>query len=187
MAVRTRLAHLERLLPPPATPTLEDRQRQRRWGRIAKRFTGLIQQVEPLLNEVEQRLVGEALEAYLSHQDGALNHWLWDLREGRCRLPELNVAVMKQVLLSWFNPGGGDPKVCNQCGLECARNNHYLLSRHYVSPDKVRWAELARQYEWPRSFENCPGCGGLPDDINWPHLTEEVDHPWKALDGWMGR
>jgi hypothetical protein len=186
MRIRHRLERLERRLPGPPPPTPDQLRRQQRWIQITKRFTRLLRQAEPLLNEVENQLVAEALEAYVSHQDGALKHWLWNLREGCCRLPELSAEAMRQVLLNLFHPDSGDPKVCNQCGLECARYNYHVMSRHYDPPDKERWAELARQYSWPRSFENCPGCGGSNRDISWPHQTEGVDHPWKTLDGWMG-
>jgi hypothetical protein len=186
MPVRTRLERLERQLPPPSPPTREDRQEQRRWGRLVHRLFSLLSQVEPLLNEAEQPLVNEALEAYVTDQSGALSHWLRDLREGRCRLPELSPETMKQVLLSFFHPACGDPMVCNQCGLECARYDDHLMGRHFDPPDPEHWAQMARDYGWRRSFEQCPGCGAFRD-YTWPHLTVGMDLPWKALDGWMGR
>jgi hypothetical protein len=185
MTLRTRVVRLESVLPSPPLPTPEQRQRLRRWGRIVTRLTRQLHQAEPLLNEVEQKLVSDALEAYLADQSGALNQWMRHLREGDCRLPELSAEAMKQVVMSFFHSAGGDLMVCNQCGLECARFDDHIMGRHFDPPDPELWAQMARDYGWWRSFEKCPGCGTVRD-YTYSHLTKDTDLPWKALDCWMG-
>jgi hypothetical protein len=186
MRVRCKLERLERQLPPPPAPSPEDRRRQRRWARIAGRFIGLVRQAVPLMNDAEQQQMGDAVEACFQEFDGPLRDWVRDLQEGRCRLPDLSGEAMHRLVQNLLHPERGDLMVCNLCGLECARYRDRLMGGGSDSRDRERLVEMARQFGWPQWFDACLGCGGPAQEINWPHLTDGTDHPWKALDGWVG-
>src|SRR4051812_37167841 len=98
--MKRRLARLESLLPP-AEP--EDPAREARWGKVVRRLVELLDRAWPLLTEAEQGRVGEAL-GLLPEHDGPYASWLWDLGQGRCRLPDLPAAAMKDLLLAWLSP-----------------------------------------------------------------------------------
>jgi hypothetical protein len=186
MHVRSKLERLERQLPPPPPPSPEDRRRQRRWARITRRFFDLVEQAAPLMNEVEQQQIGDALEACFEKLDGPLRPWVRNLQFGRCRLPELTPEVMKAVLFSWFHPDIENEMTCNHCGLAYPHLNPGPQSTWRRLPGKIPFESPPPWYDLPRVFDACPCCGASTYDMTWSHLTQEMDLPWKKLDGWMG-
>jgi hypothetical protein len=184
--VRARLARLERLSPPPPPRTLEERQEQRRWKKIADRLMRLLAQAVPLLNEAEQQQIVNALTEWLDERSGPFARWLRNLQEGWCRLPELNPLTTKVLLLSWFHPEIDCGTVCNLCGLEYPKLKYPPLGNWRVLPGKVPNQGPPPWYDLPRIFDVCPACGASTYDVTWPYQTEGEDLAWKKLDGWMG-
>ena len=182
MKLHTRLDRLEQRLPPPP----DDREEQRRWNRIASRFMRQTDRALALATETEQKQVAEALNDFVTQNRGPLARWLGDLREGRCRLPELSPEVMKAALLAWFHPDIDYSKVCNHCGLEYPDLKAPPMNEWRVLPGKVPQEGPPPWYDLPRVFDVCPGCGASTYDITWSHLTEGRDLPWKSLDCWLG-
>src|SRR3984957_7253846 len=56
---------------------------------------------------------------------------------------------------------------------------HFRYEQPHVDPPP--W------YDLPEIFKTCPHCCASTRDVTYSHLTEGMDLPWKALDGWMGR
>jgi hypothetical protein len=187
MRLRNRVERLELRLPAPKSPTPEQLQERRLWRRVARRFKSLLNQAESLLNEAEHAAVAAALELFLSEGTGPLRGWLHDLRHGLCRLPELTPEAMRSLLLAFLNPGRGDSRVCNLCGLESPRPGRGLLSNWVFGTDIRGLAGLASRFSWPPGFDGCPHCPpGSPADFDSPYQAGGTDKPWKALDGWVG-
>jgi hypothetical protein len=139
------------------------------------------------MSEVEQHQVVEALKASSEKCDGPLRRWVLNLQEGRCRLPELTPPVMKAVLFSWFRPGIDFEMTCNQCGLAYPHLDPGPTSSWRILPGRIPHQSPPPWYDLPRVFDACPNCGASTDDITWSHLADEMDLPWKKLDGWMGQ
>jgi hypothetical protein len=160
MKLQVRISRLEKLLPP--RMLVQDIQlNQRRWGKVVDRFGLLIEQALPLMTDSEQESVDQALNQILENCSSPYEGWLSNLREGRCRLPELKPEAMKVLLLAWLSPDDDSLSVvCNQCGLEYPH----------------RWGP-------PGFFAACPGCGASSRDMNWSHLTDLTHRPWKEMDG----
>jgi hypothetical protein len=131
-----------------------------------------------------------AIDAVLQKCDGRgepLDSWLRDLQDGRSRLPELTPPVMKAVVLSWFHPDLDTfSSVCNQCGLQYPRLQAPPPNTWKVLPGKVPHVDPPPWYDLPEIFKTCPHCGASTRDATYSHLTQDMDLPWKALDGWMG-
>jgi hypothetical protein len=137
------------------------------------------------MSESERQQFNEALDAYQNGTRGPLDRWLDDLHAGRCRLPKLSPAMMKELVLAWLHPLVGQPMVCNQCGLE------YPRLRRPGSPGTAGVVDplppaCTSSYQFPRLFDSCPTCGASRYDTSWPTCTSGKDLPWKALDGWTG-
>jgi hypothetical protein len=181
MAIRARVVRLERQLPPLVPRSPEDARSQRRWRKVARRFQDHLEQALLLMNEEEQQQVQDALDARWEGKSGALNRWLDDLSEGRCRLPVLSPQTMKELMLSWFHPEVGQPMVCNVCGLEYPRLKR---PRHAAAPSQQPGVSMP--LEMPRLFDECPSCGASRYDTGWPYQSPDIQLPWKQLDGWAG-
>ena len=94
---------------------------------------------------------------------------------------------MKAVVLSWFHPTWTlSLTVCNQCGLQYPRLKTPPPHTWKVLPGKVPHVDPPPWYDLPEIFKACPHCGASNRDVTYSHLTEGMDLPWKALDGWMG-
>jgi hypothetical protein len=93
-----------------------------------RRLGRLLDRAWPLLTEAEQGQVSEALERLSEVEGGPYAIWLRDLRNGRCRLPDLPAAVMKELLLAWLSPEAEGGMVCQGCGLEYPRHEAPPLS-----------------------------------------------------------
>jgi hypothetical protein len=168
MKLKSRLERLEQRLPP---PPLEDREDQQRWRPISRRFGKLLESAWSLMSADERQHFEQAVEAVPDVTRGPLGRWLLDLRDGRCRLPELSPPAMKDLLLGWLHPEAGQPMVCNGCGLEYPRRKRPPHAGIPVAG----------------FFDACPGCGASRYDTSWPDRTPSLDLPWKALDGRTGR
>jgi hypothetical protein len=183
MGLRQRLARVERLLPP-APP--EDRARQRQWEKVFARWERLLGAAVPLLSTAERPQVEGAVAQLADAPHGPYAAWLRDLSEGRCRLPELAPAVMRELLLAWLSPQADGGMVCRRCGLEYPRHRSPPLSEWKLLPGRKPLEGPPPWYDLPELFRTCPGCGASRYDIDWPHLTREGHPPWKDLDGFVG-
>jgi hypothetical protein len=188
MRVRSKLERLERQLPPPPPPSPEERRRQRRWRKISRRFLVLVGQADAVMTEGERAAFETILDKCGDEGDQPLDSWLQDLMAGRSRLPELAAPVMKAVVLSWFQPDLDTfSYVCNQCGLQYPRLKAPPPHTWKVLPGKVPNVDPPPWYDLPELFKACPHCAASSRDVTYSHLTDDMDLPWKKLDGWMGQ
>jgi hypothetical protein len=178
-----RLAHLERLWPPPPLPSPELRQRQRQWNRLVRRYMRLLEQSLPFMSDEEQRQVRQAVEQFVEDGRGPYRDWLDHLSKGWCRFPELPAETMKDLLLAWLSPAVDGGAVCRQCGLEHPKHKTPPVSEWKLLPGKQHQVGPPPWYDLPAFFRSCPGCGGLAHEIDWPHQTAQHDRPWKSRDG----
>jgi hypothetical protein len=188
MPVRSRLERLEQKLPPPRPPSPESLRQVRRWKKLAGRLQELMKQADPLLTEDERALLDSFLESTEEGRRTPFDHWLFHLREGWCRLPELTPQTMKVLLLSWFAPGlNSYTSVCNQCGLEYPTLQAPPIGTWKLLPGKIPHKDPPPWYDLPAIFKSCPHCGASTYDITYTHQTRDQTLPWMELDGWMGR
>jgi hypothetical protein len=187
MAVRTRLARLERILPPPRPPTPEELQRERRWKKIKNRMCLLLREADKLLTEAEKEQLTAIDKACQDDSSFPLDDWMRDLQLGRSRMPDLTPSVIKTLMFSWFHPDVDTfSSVCNQCGLQYPRLKTPPTRAWKMLPGNAPDVDLPPLFDFPEIFKACPHCGASTRDVTYSHLTEGVDLPWKKLDGWMG-
>jgi rubredoxin len=186
MKMKRRVERLERAMPPPPP---DETLQQKRWQKVLARFLRLLKQAATLLSPDEEQRVAQAL-VDTGDSDGRRSPyagWLWGLQHGRCRLPNLQPTVMKELLLAWLLPEADGGMVCNRCGLEYPRHKTPPLSAWRLLPGK-KWGEGPPPwYDLPELFQACPNCGASRYDMDWPHLVEGHDHAWKELDGYVGK
>jgi hypothetical protein len=165
-----RIARLEQRLPPLPPPVDEARIRKE-----FRRLSRLVRAAEPLLTEAEAERVGEGLRAWVADGSGPYAHWLRDLEAGRCTLPAVAPAAMRELLLAWLLPACDTfACVCRQCGLEYPRHQSPPLTAGRPRP-----GERPPPYVVPAFFAACPGCGASTTDFDWAHLVAGKDPPWK--------
>ena len=187
MSVRTRVARMERHFPPPAPPSPEELQRESCWKKIERRLIALVRESDKLLTEAESARISAVEKDYKDDRNIPLGSWLRDLQLGRSRLPKLTAPVMKAVLLSWYHPAlDSFSLVCNQCGLQYPRLKALPPHTWNGLPGKVPNVDPLPRHDLPELFKTCPHCGASTHDATCSHLTEGMDLPWKALDGWIG-
>jgi hypothetical protein len=182
---RKRLAKLDVILP--QAPTVDVQERQKRRRQVVRRLVRLCEQACELMIEGEQISVAEGFRQWAEAERGPYAWWFRDLFQGRCRLPELAPATMKELLVAWLSPDCDHmTRVCRGCG---------LLYPHPRVPPRTEWKLLPGKvprvgpppwYDLPVIFPSCPGCGASPNDIDWSHLVDRLDRPWMALDGYVG-
>jgi rubredoxin len=186
MTLRTRVVLLERILPPPRPPTREEVQRERYWKKIERRLIFLVQEAEKLLTEAESEQISAVENDCKDDRNTPFDGWLRDLQWGRSRLPEITGAVMKALVSGWFHSDlDSFSSVCNQCGLQYPRLKTPPPHTWKVLPGKIPRVDPPPWYDLPEIFKVCPHCGASARDVTYSHLTEDMDLPWKALDGWM--
>jgi hypothetical protein len=161
---------------------------QERLESVFQRLDLLISQAAELMTDAERdhvNLAGEQLEHGLGGPYGA---WIRDLRDGRCRLPELQPTVMKDLLLTWLSPEVDGGLVCKECGLEYPKHKSPPLSQWKLLPGKKPMEEPGPWYDLPEFFRACPNCGAVSySGTDWPHQVRNYNRPWKELDGYVGR
>ena len=177
-----RVARLELKLPPLSQET-ESRLRQ--CDPIFERWDALGAAAWPLLGAKEQDRVNEALGRLHDGLSGPYAIWFNGLLLGWSRLPPLVPPVMKDLLLTWLQPGVATGFACRGCGLKYA-------FRYWPQPAGVKSFQVWPQGQGPpprapEFFAACPHCGAPNTDINLPDDVEQHDHPWKQLDGYAGR
>jgi hypothetical protein len=185
MKLQRRLARLEQIWPAPPPPSKGDLARKKRWENVAERWCGLLGKAHKLLNNSEREQVEVALKQILDGFQGPYGNWLINLREGRCRLPEIAPTAMKALLLAWLSPEVDCGMVCCECGLEYPQHKA-PLQEWKLFPGKVPFQSPSPWYDLPRLFAACPGCGASDCKVDWPHLIAERSYPWKHLDGFVG-
>jgi rubredoxin len=146
----------------------------------------LVRHAEELMTHAEREQVRLALEQAVTNFGSPYAEWLKHLREGKCRLPELTTAAMKDVLLAWLAPEANGGMVCRQCGLEYAQHKNPPLSEYKLLPGKRPFEGPPPWYDLPYLFESCPGCGVSRHEVDWWFQTF-YDLPWKRLDGFVGQ
>jgi hypothetical protein len=102
MRLQRRLARLEQRWPAPAPPPPEDRLWQERLESVVQRMELLVNQADELMTDPEREQVRLAVEQLMDNFGGPYADWVRHLRAGWCRLPELQPAVMKNLLLTWL-------------------------------------------------------------------------------------
>jgi hypothetical protein len=183
--MRSRLAELERLLPKPPIP--EDAERKKLRRQVQQRLDRLCQEACRLLTEEQARSVEEALRQWVDARWGPYARWFRELLGGRCRLPELAPATMKELLLVWLSPDCDDfTSVCRRCGLLFPRKRSSPWKEWKLLPGKVPLVGPPPWYDVPVFFESCPECGASTNDMDWSHLIDGVHRPWMELDGYVG-
>jgi len=183
---RKRLAKLDVLLP--QAPTVDVQKRQKRRREVVRRLVRLCEQACELMSEEEQINVAEGFKQWAEAERGPYRWWFRDLFQGRCRLPELAPATMKELLVAWLSPEC-DPmtRVCRGCGLQYPHPRVTPMTEWKLLPGKVPLVGPPPWYDLPVFFPSCPGCGASALDIDWSHLVDRHDLPWMALDGYVGR
>jgi len=177
-----RLARLEAKLPPPS-PELELRLQQ--CDPIFERWDALGAAAWPLLGAEEQGRVNEALGQLHERHAGPYALWFNGLLLGWSRLPPLAPPVMKDLLLTWLQPGVATGFACRDCGL-------IYPFRYWPQPAGTKSFQVWPQGQEPpprapEFFAACPHCGAANTDIHMPDDVEQHDHPWMQLDGYAGR
>jgi hypothetical protein len=180
MKMNRRVERLEHSLPPAA-----DDRWQQCWDAVVDRFAQLVLDAEPLLVGDEQQRVGAALGQLVAERIGPLSAWLWHLREGWCRLPELSLPAMKDLLVAWVSPEAAGSRVCNRCGLDYPKHQT-PMTRWQLLPGKQYRVGPPPWFDLPDFFTACPSCGNSVFDVDSPHRTERTAHAWKELDGFVG-
>jgi hypothetical protein len=187
MRLQRRVARLERLWPAPPPPLPEDNLRKKRWASVAHRFVLLARQAGELMCDAEREQVRLAVKQLMDNFGGPFAAWVRHLQDGWCRLPELQPAVMKELLLTWLRPEVDGGMVCSQCGLEYPKHKYPPTSEWKLLPGKKPREGPPPWYDLPQFFSACPNCGASSYDIDWPHLIRECCRPWMELDGFAGR
>jgi hypothetical protein len=154
---------------------------------VLARWERLLGQALPLLGPADRGRVTAAATQLEEEFGGPYRDWLRHLAEGLCRLPQLPPAAMKDLLLAWLSPEADGGMVCRQCGLEYPRHRSPPLSEWKLLPGKRPLEGPPPWYDLPELFLACPGCGGSRFEIDWPNHTEQLQRPWKELDGFVGR
>jgi hypothetical protein len=181
--LRTRVAKLERQLPKP--PPL-DKQRERRLRQLDRRLTELCKKASHLMTAEEIEKISEALTEWDESSQGPYAKWLDGLLNGHCRLPELDPARMKDLLMAWLSPNCDTLAcVCRHCGLMYP--NHRSPKSGWKLPGKVSRVGPPPRYNIHEFFSICPGCGASTKDYDWAHLVHESYRPWMERDGFVGR
>jgi hypothetical protein len=72
---------------------------------------------------------------------------------------------------------------CQTCGLEYPQSHGRALLRSWRG---LAVPDASGRSDPPVRFPSCPQCGASEREADWPHLTRDLDRPWKALDGWVG-
>jgi hypothetical protein len=181
--IQHRIARLERLAPP--LPPAEDL-RRKRFGKVLNRWMRLCRAAGPLLTPEEDQCVGQALERLANELEGPFAVWMCDLRDGRCRLPELTPAAMRSLLVAWLSPEVDGGMVCNGCGLEYPRHKAPPMGQWKLLPGKKPQEGPPPWYDLPEFFPLCPHCSASRFDVDWPHLVDQHTHAWRELDGYVG-
>jgi hypothetical protein len=182
---RKRLAKLDVLLPPP--PTIDVQERQKRRCEVVRRLVRLCEQARELMSEEEQLNVAEGFKQWAEAERGPYRWWFRALFDGCCRLPELAPAAMKELLVAWLSPDCDHmTRVCRGCGLLYPHPGLPSLRDLKLLPGKVPLVGPPPWYDLPVFFPSCPGCGASNLEIDWSHLVDQVDRPWKGLDGYVG-
>jgi hypothetical protein len=183
--LRTRVAKLERQLPKPPP---QDKQRKKQLRHLDRRLTQLCEKASQLMTTEEATKIHEALREWSESSQGPYANWFGELLNGRCRLPELDPAPMRDLLMAWLSPNCDSLScVCRQCGLM------YPHHRWPSSNERNSWPEdVSRVGPRPRDdvlefFSSCPGCGASTKDFDWAHLVHESCRPWMAQDGCIKR
>jgi hypothetical protein len=188
MRVRSKLERLERQLLPPPPPSPDERRRERRWRKVSRRFLVLVEQADAEMTEDERAAIEAILDKCGDGGCQPLDSWLRDLMDGRSRLPELTARVMKALVLGWFHPDVDTISyVCSQCGLQYPRLKAPPPQTWKVLPGKVPNVGPPPWYDLPELFNACPQCAASTRDVTYSHQTDDMDLPWKKLDGWMGQ
>jgi hypothetical protein len=183
-----RLIRLERLLPPPPPPpSPEEILRQKRLGKVVKRWNQICLQAWQLLPGPDQERVKQAMEQEEGPLSGPFGSWLRGLSNGWSRLPELAPEVMKDLLLAWLSPEADGGMVCEQCGLEYPKHKTPPMSEWKLLPGKNRMKDPPPWFDLPELFEACPGCGASRYEADWPHLMDGYHREWMKLDGYVGK
>lgn len=183
--MKTRLEELNRRLP--ALPTSEGSHEMKRRRQVAQRLVRLIKKTIPLFTEEEDEKVASALTQWGENRTGPYRSWLGDLFRGNCRLPELAPETMKQLLLAWLSPDCDVfTPVCRNCGM-LYPNRRWSWKELKLLPGKVPFEGSPPWYDVPEFFHSCPACGASSRDIDWSHFVGEINRPWMALDGYVGR
>jgi hypothetical protein len=183
MRLTRRLERLERLCPPPPP---DRRQNMEGWHRALRRWIQRLCEALLLAAEDDQERIRAALRPLRESFQGPYAAWLRDLRQGRCRMPELTPAVMKDLLLTWLSPEADGGMVCRACGLEYPQHRRPPLSMWKLLPGKRPMEGPPPWYDLPEFFTSCPHCGASRFETDWPHHVPEHDRPWKRLDGYAG-
>jgi hypothetical protein len=159
MKLKRRLERLEQVVPPPSAG---EELRQQRWVQVVERFLGLAEQAGALLSPDERLRVEQGLAALVESGGfgGPYAGWLRDLEDGWCRLPRLEPAAMKELLLAWLQPGIHGGVSCRECGVGWPHQHYHPV------------------------LAACPGCGSPTWD--WSHLVEGFDRAWKGSEGYAG-
>jgi hypothetical protein len=191
MNLRTRVANLEKLRPPPPPPPPPDpevQQRMKRFKRIHKQFVRLAGEAERLMTcEEIHQLYGE-----MEKERSSILLWLDDLLLGRCRLPsDLSAEVMKALLLAYASPHCDDQLryVCIRCGMEYPHAKKSFPGERKLLPGKVPYEGPPPWFAEPDFFTGCPSCGASPrvPDVTWSCRVAEDVYPWMAMEGCVGQ
>ena len=140
--------------------------RERNIDSLVRRFDAIDDEAMALLSPADRRRVEAACEGLEEdgHERGPYNRWVDDWWRGRCRIPaDLTAETLAKLLVSWLDPAIATcldptrphPMTCSSCGL-------LFVTAH---------------------FPSCPHCGADSRRANWPHLTDNMDLPWKGLPG----
>jgi hypothetical protein len=186
MRLQHRLAHLERLLPPPPSERPEVLRREALWEFVLVRWERLVRRAMSLMTNAEREGVVQAAEQLLADFSGPYAFWLADLCDGRCRLPLLPPAAMKDLLLAWLSPEADGGRVCVRCGLEFPQHKTPPQGEWKVLPGKRPLDGPPPWYDLPELFSCCPSCGAPSREADWPSVTGQAHRAWKKLDGFVG-
>ena len=182
MKLKNRLQRLERVVPPPSPEVVR---RQQQCDPIFDRWDQLLVAAWPLLSPDEKGRVNEALAQLHERHAGPYAIWFNGLLLGWSRLPPLAPPVMKDLLLTWLQPGVATGFACRGCGLKYA-------FRYWPQPAGAKSFQVWPQGQGPpprapEFFAACPHCGAPNTDIHLPDDVAQHDQPWMQLDGYAGR
>jgi hypothetical protein len=184
--LNARLAKLEVQLPKPSI--VQDRPARKQRARLARRLVRLFEPAGRLMTEEESEKLDQALRQWIEGRHGPYAMWFEEILCGRGRLPALDAAAMKGLLLAWLSPARDQfACVCRQCGLLYPHHRWPPYNEWKLLPGKVPRVGSPPWYDLPEFFASCPGCGASTNDFDWSHLVDGVYRPWMALDGYMGR
>jgi hypothetical protein len=184
---RRRLERLEEKFPPLPPPPPGQAERERRRREVLSRWVRLTRSaLELLVCAEEGDRVARALAELADDWRGPYAHWLGDLADGRCRLPELTPEAMKALLLAWLSDEVDFACVCTGCGLEYPHHRPPPLGEWQCLPGKRPLVGPPPWYDLPAFFRACPHCGASDRDVEWAHLVKSGGRAWQALDGYVG-